>query len=90
MIPYNCIEYPRIPKPDGNFDKTWKIKKCSCGDPIFFFRNMCEKCIVSIPAIKIGQIFTVEGNRYVVGKPKDELNKSADANGNIIMGLFPI
>jgi hypothetical protein len=41
--------------------------------------------------IKIGQIFYVDGNMYVITKPvSEEEMKNVDCNGNIVRIVYPI
>lgn len=41
--------------------------------------------------IKIGQIFYIDGNMYVITKPvTEEEFKQADCHGNIVRPIYPI
>lgn len=41
--------------------------------------------------IKLGQVFYVDGNMYVITKPvSEEEIKHVDCNGNIVRTIYPI
>lgn len=41
--------------------------------------------------IKLGQIFYIDGNMYVITKPvSEEELKQVDIHGNIVRAMFPI